>query len=378
MSKKIRKLAAVCMMVLLVAQSNPVIYGQEEQVSKTSAICTIKEVDENGKSTISTHPQDEAINKVFTQAKETLKKKVTIKVEQVDKERLEKYIVPGPLVPYVRSAVLTSVDDKTIEAEINYTTWYQAIKAYREPNLYEKHISETSKKTLKRAKEIIKELKLDKETSAIVKEKAIHDYLISKGEYSEVIDGNMDAPMHGAEGLILNNDGLCRSYAEGMQLFMELLGVESKIIMGWSRNSYDKHVWNMVKLDDGNWYYVDLTWDEPNPVVSGEVNYDYFNIPFRILNVDHELEEWQVPEETFETAYSPYESVIAYCNDDVVDIIKKQLAAGERKGEVYIAFGSNVENTIPLVLRAMEATETCGKVKLDKKSPKIFAYEIFE
>lgn len=376
MSKRLRKLTAMCMLALLVTQSSPIVYGADSTTAKSSPICAIKETEQTERTQEET--QKDIINKAFTEAKDTLKKKVTIKVKKVDKEELERYLIEGPLVPYIRSAVLTPVSDDTIEAEIEYTTWYQAIKAYREPKLYQKQISETAIKTLAKAKQIIKELKLDKEKSAVVKEKAIHDYLISKGKYSEVMSGDIGNPMHGAEGLILNNDGMCRSYAESMQLFMELLGVESKLVMGWSLKGYEKHVWNMVKLDDGEWYYVDLTWDEAIPDEPGAVRYDYFNIPHRILVIDHELEEWQEPEPTMASTYFLYNDIAAYCSEDVVDVVKGQLKAGKKEREIYVAYGTNLDNLVQLILRAMEETETYGKVRLDRKTEKIYCYSIYE
>ena len=376
MSNKIRKITAFTMALALMLQVTPITYASEQPVIKDSAICAIKEIEGTDSNQKEEDLQAEKINEAFTKAKETLKKKVTIKVDKVDKEKLQQYVVPGPLVPYVRSAVLVPKDNQTIEAEIDYTTWYQAIKAYKEPKVYENQISDTAKQTLVKAKEIIKELNLEDEKSAYIKEKAIHDYIISKAKYSEVINGDIAAAMHGAEGVILNQDGMCRSYAESMQLFMEMLGVESKIIMGMSKKSYDKHVWNMVKLDDGNWHFVDLTWDEVSPDEPGKVLYDYFNVSFRILNQDHAFEEWQQLEDTEDLSYFPYADIVAYCSEDVVDVIKKQLSNGKREGKVYINYNTNVNEVMTLVLQAMKKAESYGKVKLDKETTKIYSFSI--
>ena len=374
MCKKLRKTISLCILTLLITQSNSMVYAAEATV-KPSAICAIKPASEM-KNTQESDSQTDKINQSFTEAKETLKKQVTIKVDKVDFVKLGTYVIPGPLVPYIRSAVLTRVDDKTIQAEIEYTTWYQAVKACKEPKLYEKQISETAKKTLAEAKKVIKELKLEEEQSAYAKEKAIHDYIIGTAKYSEVISGDISHAMHGAEGVILSKDGMCRSYAESMQLYMELLGVESKIIMGRSSKNFDKHMWNQVKLDDGNWYYVDLTWDEVIPEEAGKVNYDFFNIPYRILTVDHELEEWQVPEKAIETTYFLYEDILVYCSDDVVDVAKKQLATGKKEGKIFTGYSTDQETLKPLILKAMEETQNYGKLDIIKTSDKLYTYTI--
>jgi len=380
MCKRLRKIMTLCIVGALLAQGNSVVYANETSISNDSAICAIKVEDKEDQQTSEKVEETQAdkINQVFTEAKNSLKKTVTISVDKVDTEALEKYSIPGPLVPYIRGAVFKIVNDKTIKAEIEYTTWYQASKAYKEPKLYESKISESAKKTLKEAKKVIKELKLEEETSAYAKEKAIHDYIISTAKYSEELNGDIGAAMHGAEGVLLEKDGMCRSYAESMQLFMEMLDVESKIIMGWSKNSYEKHVWNMVKLDDGNWYYVDLTWDEIIPEETGKVRYDYFNVPYRILSEDHEFEEWQVLEPTVEMTYFPYTSITAYCAEEIVDLLKSQLEEGKKEGEVYVSYSTNANVVMELVLRAMEETEVYGKVRVDKKTGKIYSYNIYE
>lgn len=320
--------------------------------------------------------QTQKINEVLTEAKETLVKQVKVSLDKVDEEQLKTYMVPGPLVVYIRNVEFKRIDDKTLQVDIYYTTWYEAIKAFKEPEVYENKISEVAKQTLAKAKEVIKELGLENETSAYVKEKAIHDYLISKGKYSENIIFDISNPMHGAEGLLLNQDGICRSYAEGMQLFMEMLGVESKIILGTSLLDYQKHVWNVIKLDDGNWYYVDLTWDETIPEVEGKVNYDYFNIPEYMLLKDHEVEAWQQLEPAESLEYFYYKDKLAHNGDEVTEIIKKQLSEGKRQGEVYVFYDTNVNDVIELVKQAMRFEKVQGEITVTRESRKIYSFSI--
>lgn len=320
--------------------------------------------------------QTQKINEALTEAKKTLVKQVTVSLDKVDEEQLKTYMVPGPLVVYVRNVNFKKIDDKTLQVDIYYTTWYEAIKAFKEPKIYENKITEVAKQTLAKAKEVIKELGLEDETSAYVKEKAIHDYLISKGKYSEEIIYDISDPMHGAEGLLLNQDGICRSYAEGMQLFMEMLGVESKIILGTSLLDYQKHMWNMIKLDDGNWYYADLTWDEMIPDVEGKVNYDYFNIPEYILLKEHRPEEWQQLEPAESLDYFHYKDILAHDGNEITEIVKEQLSKGKLQGEVYVLYNTNVNNVIELVKDAMRAEKVSGEIVVTKESRKVYSFSI--
>ncbi len=98
--------------------------------------------------------QTQKINEALTEAKETLVKQVTISLDKVDEQQLKTYMVPGPLVVYVRNVNFKKIDDKTLQVDIYYTTWYEAIKAFKEPELYENKITEVAKQTLAKAKEV--------------------------------------------------------------------------------------------------------------------------------------------------------------------------------------------------------------------------------
>lgn len=399
MSKILRKVTSMCLLSLIILQASSNMYATETSSNmytkgaktiENTAVCDMK-TDEDRKAEAETkvNTEDEItppvlvfslqaqkINDVLNEAKETLKTEETITIENLDVEELKQYSIKGQLVPYIRSVVVTPIDEKTVQAKIEYTTWYQAIKAYKEPKLYEKKISDVAKQTLETAKEVIKELKLENEKSANVKEKAIHDYLIANGKYSEEFVPNMAHPMNGAEGILLNQDGICRSYVESMQLFMEMLEVESKILLGHSKYDYQKHVWNMIKLDDGKWYYVDLTWDETIPEIVGRVNYDYFNMPYELIVKDHEFEEWQKLPESGAYDYFPYKDVISKNEDQAIKIIRRNLEQGNLKGELYILRNTDVNQVMSTVKEAMSQTKVRGKISVKKETRKLYSYTI--
>ena len=37
------------------------------------------------------------------------------------------------------------------------------------------------------------------------------------------------------------------------------------------------HAWNLIKID-GEWYHIDVTWDDPTPDLLGRVNHVFFLI----------------------------------------------------------------------------------------------------
>ena len=68
--------------------------------------------------------------------------------------------------------------------------------------------------------------------------------------------------------LLNNKTGVCQGYSVTFYIFMKQMGIPCTLVMGKTDNV--SHAWNAVKLD-GNWYYIDVTWDDP--VVNGTSNY---------------------------------------------------------------------------------------------------------
>ena len=58
---------------------------------------------------------------------------------------------------------------------------------------------------------------------------------------------------------------------------MDKMGIECNVVTGTATNAAGtvNHAWNQVKLD-GEWYFVDVSWDDPVPDWYGNVKYTYF------------------------------------------------------------------------------------------------------
>ncbi len=105
--------------------------------------------------------------------------------------------------------------------------------------------------------------------------KAIHDYIIDHTRYDvnrsdhQITTYRSDT----AYGALIEHYAICGGYADSMKLFLEELKIPSYKI------SSENHVWNFLLLD-GNWYHLDLTWDDPISSTPEEdlLEYDYFLI----------------------------------------------------------------------------------------------------
>ena len=86
----------------------------------------------------------------------------------------------------------------------------------------------------------------------------IHDYIIDHSVYDSNRSDYNDTTYRSdiAYGPLLQGYGICGGYTDAMELFLEELGIQSYKI------SSEQHVWNAIYLD-GEWYHLDLTWDDP-------------------------------------------------------------------------------------------------------------------
>ena len=117
-------------------------------------------------------------------------------------------------------------------------------------------------------------------------ELTIHDYLVANTEYGHADEFVEDE--HSAYGALVNHVAVCDGYARAYELLSICCGVESKLVFGTTTNG--NHVWNISKID-GEWYQVDVTWDDPIGDTEGYdlgISHAYFNITDNYLScLDH-------------------------------------------------------------------------------------------
>lgn len=130
------------------------------------------------------------------------------------------------------------------------------------------------------AKEIMKNVTDDMDDYQ--KLKYFHDYLVlncdtdQNDEYADTI-----------YGALVRKKALCEGYAKAFSYLCNLAGIENIIITG---EASVPHMWNMVKLG-GNWYHVDITWDNPNDKLHEDypdvVLYQYFMVTDSVIENNH-------------------------------------------------------------------------------------------
>lgn len=111
------------------------------------------------------------------------------------------------------------------------------------------------------------------------KVKYIHDYLVDNAEYDQTSDANNG----NIYGMLINRQAVCEGYSKAFQYLLNLLDIPNIIVYGDGINSNNEkefHSWNYVQMDDGKWYAVDVTWDDPiiigNGKITDKIKHEYF------------------------------------------------------------------------------------------------------
>ena len=151
------------------------------------------------------------------------------------------------------------------------------------------------------------------------KELEIHDWIVRQAEYDTEANNNSpyakpDPDNDNPYGLLVRKKAICSGYTSTFQLFMDMLGIECITVNGFARDKNTDHAWNMVRLD-GQWYCVDVTWDDPTGLYpQNHVSHMFFNVTSRQLRESwHIWDESAYPEatatdyswETMSTAEAP-------------------------------------------------------------------------
>lgn len=94
------------------------------------------------------------------------------------------------------------------------------------------------------------------------KVKAIHDYIIQNCSYDYAhVDTEKDGYWCNAEGPLLKGKAICSGYSAAFQVCMDALNIPCQEV-GGKISDGTGHGWNLVQVD-GNWYHIDLTFDDP-------------------------------------------------------------------------------------------------------------------
>lgn len=165
--------------------------------------------------------------------------------------------------------------------------------------------TETTQKKMKmideKAEEVIREI-IKPNFTDYDKIKAVHDYVVLNTAYDLERWNNGTAPPESSNiyGVLIDGIAVCDGYARTVSYLLDKLGIENYYVKG-DLVKGGLHAWNLVNID-GEYYYLDSTWDDPTPNKEGRVIYKYFLIDEETLSKTHKIyeviEEKELPRAT--------------------------------------------------------------------------------
>ncbi len=104
--------------------------------------------------------------------------------------------------------------------------------------------------------------------------KGIHDYICENASYdynAANIGGEDYTYAHTAAPLFTRETKtfVCEGYAKAFKVLCGRFNIPSVLVAGYgvSGGSSGAHMWNYAKMEDGNWYAVDATWDDSSSYI---------------------------------------------------------------------------------------------------------------
>ncbi len=159
-----------------------------------------------------------------------------------------------------------------------------------------------------------------------------HDTIITGCEYSETANSD------NVYGCLVEGKAVCEGYSRAMQYLCSLTDVRCIIVTGVAD---EDHMWNMVEID-GQWYHIDLTWDDPryNPPIDDYVSHTYHNITTEEISADHYIDEssFTVPKATATAAnHYVYTSTLFDSYEESLNYLPKVLSNAAQQGKSNIS-----------------------------------------
>ena len=179
-------------------------------------------------------------------------------------EVFEAYRLDHPLYYWISSTVLVTPTHLFLKTEQEYIAGNERAKINKQ--LYNK------------AKELLENATKGDGVYHILL--SLHDQLILGADYAYEPNGtpSQASYAHNVIGVLLKGKGVCESYSESFQMLLNYCGIPNVLVTGEAGETPETrgaHEWNLVRLDDGQWYWFDLTWDD-KPAFAWGISYRYF------------------------------------------------------------------------------------------------------
>lgn len=156
------------------------------------------------------------------------------------------------------------------------------------------------------------------------KVRSIHDFVCERTSYDKDFNDSM---AYDALGVFeTGHQTVCEGYAKAVKLLCDRADIPCVLVtgVGVSSSSAERHMWNVVQMEDGSWYGLDATWDDQASGIqsdfflTGSTTLPSAGFPQRTFSDSHrpdgdlsgvDAKVFSYPSLAL-TAYAPYQGII--------------------------------------------------------------------
>ncbi len=243
----------------------------------------------------------------------------------------------------------TMVKDEDFEPMTDIGKDYKLFDNSRVVNAYktgdDSGLTDLEKDIFNEAKKILDEIKKTATTHYEI-ELAVHDYIVESSTYDKQAISAMENPQENSEnpyGILINKTGICLGYTTTFQLFMDMAEIPCVTIYA-KDEADDEHAWNQVQID-GEWCYVDCTWDDPVPDYDGRgAFHQFFNVTEEYMwDTGHRWDKDMCEEsDSYQSSYYVMGAASVSSRDDIKDVLKQ--AVKDEKADCSVKLSGGYES----------------------------------
>ena len=149
-------------------------------------------------------------------------------------------------------SVCYEYDDKNcMPGDVNPQIIEKYKEAYKTGNT--SNLNSEEKKIFKNVKKAVDYAKSGK--NRYEKVKRLNDWMAKNISY----DFSSESDSYYLKGPMIKGKAVCNGYANAFKLCSLVMGVPCEMVHGYLSTPKEGHSWNIVKMDDGKWYHIDVT-----------------------------------------------------------------------------------------------------------------------
>lgn len=273
------------------------------------------------------------LNELLQKSANAMQSEVGVRFAGDLKKKNIRRILPESLCfNYVRKYEYAQLSNSEYVLRLTYMDSTRMLAAHRDASLMHK-LNSDERKALLEAKRRIKAC-VRKGMSDLEVLKALHDDLVNRVRYDKPSGPECTT-------MLLQDKGVCDAYSRSLYLMLNMVNIPCHIMVGKGKGT--AHAWNLVQLEQGEWYHVDATWDDPTiPGGSQVLRHNYFCLSDAEIQRDHKWNLKQFPS-TPKVKGFYFREVNRYFEhyDDFWAAAEKAYRKGENSYSAYLTcFGS--------------------------------------